>query len=327
MKERLMMLTGKPFIKWVGGKGQLIPTFKTLLPAQLKHREAFTYVEPFVGGGAMLFFMLRTFPNIQKAVVNDVNPNLTKAYTTVKGEPEALIGRLSALQDDYLRISGDEGRKELYLAMRRKFNAGHLTDIENTALLIFLNKTCFNGLYRVNSRGEFNVPSGRYKNPAICDADTIRADSRLLQKVEILNGDFEKTEPYASRGAFVYLDPPYRPLDATSSFTSYASSGFNDTDQLRLKAYFDRLSSKGCLLMLSNSDCKARNPEDAFFDDLYGDYAIKRVYATRAVNSNAGRRGKIPELLIRNYTTDTASATTQPELQFQDYDHGQSAYH
>ena len=168
--------------------------------------------------------------------------------------------------------------------------------------LIFLNKTCFNGLYRVNSKGEFNVPFGKYKNPTICDAKTIYADSELLQKVEIRCGDFEETEQYISENTFIYFDPPYRPLDATSSFNSYAKEAFNDEEQIRLKRYFDRLSEKRCLMMLSNSDCKGRNPEDTFFDDLYKDYIIERVYASRSVNANPEKRGKLTELLIRNYT-------------------------
>ena len=297
----------KPFIKWVGGKGQLIPTFERLLPRGLDRLEAVTYIEPFIGGGAMLFYMLRKFSNIRRAVINDLNPDLIRAYQTVKDTPEALIRFLSGIEREYLGIGEEEKRKEFFLDARKRFNAGGMSDVDNTAWLIFLNRTCFNGLYRVNSKGEFNVPFGKYKNPTICDAETIRADSEVLQKVDIISGDFEQTEPYVSANTFVYFDPPYRPLDATSSFNSYAKEAFNDAEQIRLKEYFDRLSAKNCLLMLSNSDCKGRNPDDTCFDDLYKDYVIERVYATRSVNANPEKRGKLTELLIRNYADTTHS--------------------
>lgn len=292
----------KPFIKWVGGKGKLIPTLTTLLPSNLEKLEALTYIEPFIGGGAMLFFMLQNYPNIERAIINDLNPYLIKAYNTIKESPESLINALNTIQKEYLNITEEEKRKEFYLNARKHFNNGNLSNVESTMYLIFLNKTCFNGLYRVNSKGEFNVPFGKYKNPTICDAKTIYADSELLQKVEIRCGDFEETEQYISENTFIYFDPPYRPLDATSSFNSYAKEAFNDEEQIRLKRYFDRLSEKRCLMMLSNSDCKGRNPEDTFFDDLYKDYIIERVYASRSVNANPEKRGKLTELLIRNYT-------------------------
>ena len=319
-------IKAKPFIKWVGGKGQLISTFEKLLPRELEEVEAFTYIEPFIGGGAMLFYMLQRFHNIKRAVINDLNPDLIKAYKTVKTAPEALIQCLSQIEREYLNIREEEKRKEYYLSVRKRFNEGEMSDVDNTALLIFLNRTCFNGLYRVNSKGEFNVPFGKYANPTICDAETIYADSELLQKVDIISGDFEQTESYVSPHTFIYFDPPYRPLDATSSFNSYAKEAFNDDEQIRLKEYFDRLSSRKCRMMLSNSDCRGRNPEDTFFDDLYKDYIIERVYASRSVNANPTKRGKLTELLIRNYT-DTMSPDTKSDffnLKFDQY--GQSTY-
>ncbi len=291
----------KPFIKWAGGKRQLIPTLEKSLPYKFSEIEDLTYIEPFVGGGAMLFFLLRKFSNIKRAIINDLNSNLIIAYNTVRDNPEGLVYELSKVQEEYFNISDEKQRKDFYLSMRNRFNAGNLSKVENTALLIFLNRTCFNGLYRVNANGEFNVPFGKYKNPKICDAETIYADSELLQMVEILNGDFEQTEPYLTENTFVYLDPPYRPLDATSSFNAYAKEPFNDLEQVRLKKYVDRLSFKRCFLMLSNSDCKGRNPEDSFFDDLYKDYIIERVYASRYINANPQKRGRLTELLIRNY--------------------------
>lgn len=296
----------KPFVKWVGGKGQLIPTFTARLPYNFEKLEKLTYIEPFVGGGAMLFFMLQTYPNIEKAIINDLNPDLVKAYNMVKNSPESLVRSLYAIQKEYLDITEEEKRKEFFVSIRTRFNRAQLSDIDNTTYFIFLNKTCFNGLYRVNSKGEFNVPFGKYVRPTICDEKTIYADSELLQKVEIISGDFEQTERYVSANTFIYFDPPYRPLDATSSFNSYAKEAFNDAEQIRLKKYFDRLSGKECLMMLSNSDCKGRNPEDTFFDELYKDYIIERVYATRSVNANAEKRGKLTELLIRNYMHTSA---------------------
>lgn len=316
----------KPFIKWAGGKGQLIPTFETLLPSNFADWEESTYIEPFIGGGAMLFFMLQKYPNIKHAIINDLNPNLVKAYKVIKYSPENLIHALNAIQKEYLAITEEDKRKDFYLKIRKRFNDAELSDIDNTMYFIFLNKTCFNGLYRVNSKGKFNVPFGKYKNPTICDANTIYADSEVLQKVEIISGDFEQTEQYVSDNTFIYFDPPYRPLDATSCFNSYAKEAFNDDEQIRLKKYFDKLTTKHCLMMLSNSDCKGRNPEDTFFDDLYKDYIIERVYASRFVNANSEKRGKLPELLIRNYRETIHKENQQFYLDLNTNIHEQSTY-
>lgn len=291
----------KPFIKWAGGKGQLLSTFEQLLPKDFTQLEDITYIEPFIGGGAMLFFMMQKFGNIKRAIINDLNPNLIQAYSTVRDSPERLIQELSLIEKEYLHIAEEDKRKEYFLMMRKRFNENNLSNIDATSLLIFLNRTCFNGLYRVNSKGLFNVPFGKYKNPTICDADTIYADSETLQRVEITAGDFEQVERYAEGNTFIYFDPPYRPLDTTSSFNSYAKEPFDDAEQIRLKKFFDRMSDKKCLMMLSNSDCKGRNSNDSFFDDLYKDYIIERVYASRSVNANPEKRGKLTELLIRNY--------------------------
>lgn len=305
----------KPFIKWVGGKGQLLSTFESLLPLGFSKLEKVTYIEPFIGGGAMLFFMLRKFPNIHRAVINDINPDLVKAYKTVRDDAEKLIIALRNIQQEFANISNTEQQKEYYLSIRKKFNAKGVTDIENTVLFMFLNRTCFNGLYRVNSKGEFNVPFGKYTNPTICDEETIRSDSQLLQKVEVINNDFEQTEKYISGNTFVYFDPPYRPLNNTSSFNSYAKESFNDTEQIRLKEYIDRITPR-CSMMLSNSDCAGLNPEDTFFDILYKDYFIERVWASRSVNANPTKRGKLTELLIRNFeqTQQTKQSNQQLDL-------------
>lgn len=265
----------------------------------------------------MLFFMLQRYGNIRRAVINDVNANLVRAYKVVKDAPEQLVGELEKIQTCYYEIPDEEHRRDFYLQIRRRFNEGGLSDIDSTVCLFFLNRTCFNGLYRVNSKGLFNVPFGKYVKPTICDAPTIFADSQLLQKVEIRCGDFERVSEFVSEDTLVYFDPPYRPLDATSNFNSYAKEPFNDREQVRLKRFFDAMSQRGGLLMLSNSDCRSRNPEDNFFDDLYGDYIIERVYASRAINSNAARRGKLTELVIRNYHATQAQQTALSHIRLQ----------
>ena len=292
----------KPFLKWAGGKGQLLSQLAEHLPNAIE-KEPFTYIEPFVGGGAMLFYMLQRFGNIRKATVNDVNEDLILTYRTIRDDAEALIERLSALERDYLSIESQEVRSEMYYHIREQYNQHEANAVERASQLIFLNKTCFNGLYRVNAKGRFNVPFGRYANPTICNAEVIRADSKLLQSanVEICQGDFSQTLHYAGGLTFFYLDPPYRPLDATSSFTAYAKGDFNDDDQRQLAAFCRQLSEQGCLWMQSNADCSAKNPEDTFFEELYEDCHIHRVHAARFINANPSKRGKLTELLIKNY--------------------------
>ncbi|MFA6334780.1 MAG: DNA adenine methylase [Bacteroidales bacterium] len=281
-----MTIKAKPFIKWVGGKTQLIESIEKTLPENFAKLNNVTYIEPFVGGGAVLFWILQQYPNITKAIINDINPDLTIAYKTIKETPSELVQFLQIIQDEYLPLN-EEKRKECYLNNRDRFNTKTLDSVENTALFIFLNCTCFNGLYRVNSKGLFNVPFGRYANPKICDKHTIFADSELLQKVEILTGDFEETLKYASNNSFFYFDPPYKPLSETSSFNSYSKEDFTDQEQIRLGNFCKKIDMLGYNFVLSNSDVKGKNPNDDFFDDLYEQFnIIKRVYATRMVNAN-----------------------------------------
>lgn len=296
------MTKAKPFIKWVGGKTQLIEQLEALLPADFDKREEITYIEPFVGGGAMLFHMLQSHKNIKHAIINDINPDLTTCYVTVRDHPEELIRSLTAIQEDYYRVESEEAKKEYYMRIRDRFNNKPSDPIENTTLFFFLNRTCFNGLYRVNKAGKFNVPCGRYNRPLICDVNTIYADSRLLQNVTILTGDFEQTFEYIKGDTFFYFDPPYRPLSNTSSFNDYAKESFNDDAQIRLKHFCDRLQSINVPFMLSNSDCLWRDGSDRFFDDLFEDYDINRVWASRSVNADGSKRGKLTEILVRNYT-------------------------
>mgnify|MGYP003305654993 CR=1 FL=1 len=295
------MVKAKPFIKWVGGKGQLIEQLEALLPADFSGRENVTYIEPFVGGGAMLFYMLQKYPNIKSAVINDINPDLTLCYQVVRDNPTELIKYLGAIQSEYHALQTEEERKLFFLQQRDRFNTKSLNPIENSTLFFFLNRTCFNGLYRVNKAGKFNVPFGKYSTPTICDADTIYADSRLLQKVEIMTGDFEQTFVKINGNTFFYFDPPYRPLSNTSSFKDYSKEDFNDDAQIRLKHFCDRLNEIDVDFMLSNSDCLGKDGIDRFFDDLFIDYGIERVWASRNVNAIASKRGKLTELLVRNY--------------------------
>ena len=307
------MNRAKPFIKWAGGKGQLISQLEALLPRDFDRWRDVTYIEPFVGGGAMLFHSLQAHPCIKRAVINDINPDLTTCYRTVRDCPKALLQALRGLQDRYYACDTQDQRQKMYLEVRQRFNEGHLTDIENAAGFIFLNRTCFNGLYRVNRAGRFNVPHGRYERPLICDPDTIYADSRLLQKVEILTGDFEQTLKYFDGKAFFYLDPPYRPISITSSFNDYSREGFDDDAQRRLKLFCDRLNALGAIFMLSNSDGMASDSQDRFFDDLYRDYRIERVWASRSINSNASKRGKLTEILVSNFLP---AKSTEQQLSF-----------
>lgn len=295
------MVNVKPFIKWVGGKSQLIEQLDAQLPADFDSLENVTYIEPFVGGGAMLFYMLQHYPNINHAIINDINPDLTTCYRTVRDNPKELIASLQDIENTYFSLNTEEARKEFFMVVRNRYNEKNLDPIENTTKFFFLNKTCFNGLYRVNKKGLFNVPFGRYSNPTICNPETILKDSELLQRVEILNGDFEGTFEYAQGNTLFYFDPPYRPLNDTSSFNNYAKEAFNDDAQIRLKKYCDRINDAGFKFMLSNSDSKSVNREDNFFDVLYAAYQIERVLASRSINSNPNKRGELTEILVRNY--------------------------
>ena len=295
------MSKAKPFIKWVGGKGQLIEQLEALLPADFSERENVRYIEPFVGGGAMLFYMLQTYPNIKSAVINDINPELTLCYRMVRDYPSELIKSLSEIQKEYYSLETEENKKVFFLTQREKFNSKSLSEIDSATLFFFLNRTCFNGLYRVNKAGKFNVPFGKYSTPGICDPTTIYADSKLLQNVEIMTGDFEQTFEKIEGNTFFYFDPPYRPLSNTSSFNSYAKEDFNDDAQIRLKFFCDKLNRHGIDFMLSNSDCKGKDEADNFFDRLFEDYKIARVWASRNVNAIASKRGKLTEIVVGNY--------------------------
>lgn len=290
----------KPFLKWAGGKTQLINNIEKALPKDIS-RDKFTYIEPFVGSGAVLFWMINNFPNLEKAVINDINEDLINTYKTIASRPSELISILQVLQNEYHALEGNEENKKLYYYQKRAlYNARKEEQSGQAALFIFLNRTCFNGLYRVNRKNEYNVPMGGYKRPTICDKENILAVSEALQKVEILCGDFEQTLNFADQNTLFYFDPPYKPLSETSSFNSYAKDEFNDSEQIRLRDFCNKLDILNHTWILSNSDVKGKDENDNFFDDLYSDFNIQRVEAKRSINANPEKRGKLTELLITN---------------------------
>jgi DNA adenine methylase len=297
--KRIDAYTAKPFVKWVGGKTQLIDDIQKSLPADLRNKHDLTYVEPFVGGGAVLFWILQEYPNITKAVINDINAELICTYRVIRDDVESLITELSRIQSEYIPLDSEQ-RKEYFLKKRSLFNSKNKSEVETASLFIFLNRTCFNGLYRVNSKGEFNVPHGKYSNPKICDEVTLRADSALLKNVEILCGDFAQTGKYAGNNVLYYFDPPYRPLTDTSAFTSYTTDGFDDAEQTRLRDFCNEIARNKSLFVASNSDPKNVDGEDKFFDKLYEMFSIKRVSAARMINSKGDGRGAISEIMITN---------------------------
>lgn len=240
--------------------------------------------------------MLQTHSNIKSAIINDINSDLTTCYKVVRDNPSELVASLQETQREYYALNSEEERKAFFMTMRDEFNTKSLAPIRNTTLFFFLNRTCFNGLYRVNKSGLFNVPFGRYKTPMICDPNTIYADSALLRNVEILTGDYQETLSHAKGNTLFYFDPPYRPLNNTSSFNDYTKEAFDDFAQRRLKEFCDKVETAGYYFMLSNSDC-----QDMFFDDLYSQYIIERVWASRSVNADASKRGKLTEILVHNY--------------------------
>ena len=295
----------KPFLKWAGGKGQLIPQIETFLPKELNISGRITkYFEPFLGGGAVFFWVTNLY-EFEEVYLYEANHAIGMCYRTVKENAIRLVKELRDLEEEYFSLS-DTSRETFFYDRREEYNSLFRLKSKNkvvrrSALLIFLNKTCFNGLYRVNSQGEFNVPFCRYKNPTICDKENLYAVSRALQNAQIVYGDFELCLEHVDSRSFVYFDPPYRPISKTANFNSYAKDTFDDDEQRRLKKVFDKLDKRDAFVMLSNSDPKNIDPNDNFFDDLYKGYPIERLKATRMINCNADKRGEIKEILVMNY--------------------------
>lgn len=292
----------KPFVKWAGGKNSLIPQITKYYPYELKNGTIERYIEPFVGGGAVLIDILQKY-EVKEAYAFDINIDLINCYNVIKNNVEELISKLDKKEKEF-RALNDEERQRYFYDIRAEYNSYKLKDeldVKRAAEFIFLNRTCFNGLYRVNKDGKFNVPCGKYKNPTICDSNNLRNLSKLIQNVIFEYGDYKKSEQYVNNNTFVYFDPPYRPLSVTSGFTSYTKEDFNDDNQKELAKYFNRLSLKDAKLMLSNSNPKNVNKNDNFFEDIYKGFCINEISAKRMINSNAKGRGEISELLITNY--------------------------
>lgn len=306
--EKLNTSPAKPFFKWAGGKGQLLEKFRELYPKELLSGQLTNYYEPFAGGGAVFFDLAQTV-SFQQTFLYDINQELILVYKVIQNSNDALIDILDNLEKSYLPMDAEE-RKIYYYGIRDKFNRGILNFnyqvynnswIERAAQSIFLNKTCYNGLFRFNNTGGFNTPAGNYKNPRICDKRNIKAVSALLKNSVIKCAGFEDVLNDIDKNAFVYFDPPYRPLNKTSGFTAYSKYSFTDEDQKKLAAVFAELDGKGCKLMLSNSDPKNSNPNDTFFDELYKDFNIHRIQARRNINSVASKRGLLSEIVVTNY--------------------------
>lgn len=307
-KDSRNIPAARPFLKWAGGKGQLLPAFNELYPSALKAHQIKQYHEPFLGSGAVFFDVMQQY-KIRSAYLYDVNEELVLTYRVIQQNVADLLEFLYRFQETY-RPLGKQKREAYFYEMRTAFNLQrfhidynnfHDNWISRAAQLIFLNKTCFNGLFRVNSKGEFNTPVGEYANPVICDESNLLAVSALLDKAVIKKADFAAVAKKADPSSFIYFDPPYRPISKTAHFKAYHKNDFDDKEQLRLSEVFRQLDKKGIKLMLSNSDPKNNNPKDDFFDKMYQGFNIMRVPAKRIINADASKRGKINELVITNY--------------------------
>ncbi len=301
-------LGAKPFLKWVGGKRQLLEQFEELYPIELKLKKIKNYYEPFVGGGAVFFDVAQNY-EIENAFLYDINDELIISYLVIQRDVYKLIEFLYRYDKQYKKLN-EEKRKEYYYELRENYNFqrfninyGQYSEnwIPRVAQTIFLNKTCFNGLFRFNSKGGFNSPMGRYKNPKILDEQNLLNVSKLLEIATIKKADFREVKNDINNNSFIYFDPPYRPISKTASFTSYSKYNFQDDEQLQLASLFYELDQQGHKLMLSNSDPKNINPEDDFFETIYSAYNITRVNAKRSINSDGSKRNSIKEIVVTNY--------------------------
>ncbi len=293
------MVKLKPFIKWAGGKGKLLPQIRQMYPQGLG-KTITKYAEPFVGGGAVLFDIISTY-RLEQIYISDINKNLINTYNTVKNNHKELIEILSYIETQYLSLNADMQKKFYYLKRDEYNNMYNTYNIQKAALLIFLNKTCFNGLYRVNKNNMFDVPAGKYKNPKIYSIENISAISEALKYIDIIAESYTNVYEFADEKTFIYFDPPYRPLTNTSSFTAYTDNNFGDKEQISLAEFIEKIEKKGTYILLSNSDPHNIDNSDMFFDNLYCKKKINRIYAPRMINSKGNNRDYISELLISNY--------------------------
>ncbi|MFV0392324.1 MAG: DNA adenine methylase [Paludibacteraceae bacterium] len=299
-------VNARPFLKWAGGKGQLLNKFQDLYPNGLKQNKINNFYESFLGSGAVFFDIVQKY-EIEYAYLYDINEELVLTYQVIQKDVSKLIDFMYRYEKNYLKLNKTQ-RQEFYYDQRtnynlQRFNIDYNKYSENwfprASQLIFLNKTCFNGLYTVNSKGEFNLPAGDYKNPTICDEQNLLAVSKVLQNAEIRKADFKEMIKDLKSNSFVYFDPPFRPISKTSNFKSYSKQGFEDNEQIQLANLFKYLNEEGSSVMLSNSDPKNLNPNDNFFDEIYSDFNIFRVPARRMINSNASKRGTFFKKYLR----------------------------
>lgn len=307
-KEVEVKIVAKPFLKWAGGKGKLLEKFRALYPVELKENKIQNFYEPFLGSGAVFFDVAQHY-KIKRAFLYDINEELILTYRVIQQDITHLLELLHKYEKKYHKLEKDKQhaffyeQREQYNKQRAKIDYSTLNEQSATraAQLIFLNRTCFNGLYRVNSKGDFNSPAGDYKNPKICDEQNLTAVNKVLQIAEIKKADFKEVLHDLKAKSIVYFDPPYRPISKTASFKAYAKDNFDDRAQQQLAEVFQTLDKKGAKVMLSNSDPKNNDPKDNFFDELYEQYHILRVPAKRMINSNAAKRGAINEIVVTNY--------------------------
>jgi len=299
----------KPFLKWAGGKGQLLDKFKQFYPKQLKQKKIKTFYEPFLGSGAVFFDIAQNY-ELTSAYLYDINEELILTYKVIQKDVSKLLDFLYRYEKNYLKLNKKQ-RQEFFYDQRTNYNLQRFNiDYDKysehwfarASQLIFLNRTCFNGLYRVNSKGEFNSPVGDYDKPTICDEENLLAVHQVLQIAEIKKADFRQVVRDLKDKSFVYFDPPYRPISKTANFKSYSKQDFSDNEQIELSKLFRELDKRGTKLMLSNSDPKNNNPNDNFFEQIYKDFNIFRVSARRMINSDATKRGTINEIIVTNYS-------------------------
>lgn len=291
----------KPIVKWAGGKSQLLDEIIYYFPEYI-HKQDFCLIEPFVGGGAVSFWALSNLPNLKKLVINDYNADLTNLYQVIRDSPKLFLEEVQKLQVMYDNLTTLEEKKPVYYQMRDLFNERSQSDVVQASLFVFLNKAGFNGLYRVNRNNNLNVPIGSYNKPKFVSDDNILALSEKLQRVEILTGDFEQTVKVVPQNlpCIFYINPPYRPISKTASFTAYANNEFTDDEQKRLARFCRMIDELGCQFVLSNSDPKNHNINDNFFDELYSGFNIQRIQANRAISAKSSGRINVSELLISN---------------------------
>lgn len=304
MAAKSDQLAVNSLVKWAGGKKRLAPTIEQLAMTKVDFNEIDTYVEPFAGGASMFLYMVTKY-HFKRQIISDFNPDLINVYRQVRDNPIDLVTRLQKIQQDYNCLSDSDemsAKKAFFYDIREQYNTELLSEdtqsLNHAVLFLFLNKADFNGLYRVNSKGLFNVPFGRRKKLNLYDHDNLMTIATLLKDTEILVGDYQNTAQYADKNTFFYLDPPYRPLTNSASFTSYTKSDFNDNSQKQLAEFAKKIANQGAHFALSNSDPHQSDPEDDFFDDLYASFDIKRIQASRMISATSRGRGNVSELLI-----------------------------